>query len=596
MPTRPYPENPSLENFKKQAKKLYKDVRAGDVESIALVREFHPRANDVISNFSLAQAQLVTARSYRFPSWPKLKQHLQLSETFKWDPPAERAGLDSLRETFLRLSCLAYDGWWRPPFAERARRLLEKHPELIRADISTAAAIGDVSTVRAMLTDDPGLVNRKGGPFNWEPLLYACYSRFNSADRNHSTLEVARLLLKAGADPNAGFLWKGLIPPFTALTGAFGNGEAGANEPPHQHCEALARLLLEAGADPNDDQTLYNRHGQPNDDHLKLLLSYGLGQDKGGPWFKRFGDLMLSPQRMLTEQLWSAARRNFFERVRLLVEHGTDVNTPGFRDGRTPYEAAMRAGNHEIAEYLVQHGANKKELDVKEAFAAACINGHPAEARALLQRNPKLMEDLGKHGRIELLHRAVEANRPEGIRLMSELGFEFSTVTHHDGVGINLAATPMHNAAWLGNLEMVKLLVALGADATVRDPNYNSTPLGWALYNRQRHVVGYLVELGTIFDALQAGAVERAVVLLKNDPSLAKIADNRGYPLIFYLDPDAPRLEEMIQLLRDHGADLNAQSKEGMTALDFALKRGHTELAEVLRRHGAKEARGLSRS
>jgi len=34
------------------------------------------------------------------------------------------------------------------------------------------------------------------------PLLYACYARLDLS--GHSTLEVARVLLSAGADPNAG--------------------------------------------------------------------------------------------------------------------------------------------------------------------------------------------------------------------------------------------------------------------------------------------------------------------------------------------------------------------------------------------------------
>jgi ankyrin repeat protein len=184
-----------------------------------------------------------------------------------------------------------------------------------------------------LLARQPALAKSAGGPHGWEPLLYACYSRVDSTDPKHSTLEVARLLLDAGADPNAGFLWRGNIPPFTALTGAFGGGEGGANNPPHQYCDALARLLLDAGADPNDEQTLYNRHFKESDDHLRLLFLYGLGRDKGGPWFRRLGERLRSPSRLLVEELWSAARKNFFERVKLLVEHGADVNTPGFRDG-----------------------------------------------------------------------------------------------------------------------------------------------------------------------------------------------------------------------------------------------------------------------
>lgn len=35
------------------------------------------------------------------------------------------------------------------------------------------------------------------------------------------------------------------------------------------------------GADPNDNQRLYNRMQYSDDEHLKLLLEYGLGQGSG---------------------------------------------------------------------------------------------------------------------------------------------------------------------------------------------------------------------------------------------------------------------------------------------------------------------------
>jgi hypothetical protein len=136
--------------------------------------------------------------------------------------------------------------------------VLVDHPEIERASIYTAAAAGDVVTVGAILDRQPALLNAKGGPLHWEPLLYACYSRLEASDPAHSTLEVARLLLSRGADPNAGFLYEGRYA-FTALTGAFGRGEDWPNQPPHPDCDALARLLLDAGADPNDGQTLYNQ-------------------------------------------------------------------------------------------------------------------------------------------------------------------------------------------------------------------------------------------------------------------------------------------------------------------------------------------------
>jgi len=579
MPSISLPDNPSLENLKKQAKRFLDAVRAGDAEAIASVREFHPKGEQAVAGFSLSDAQLVSARRYGFASWPKLKKHLETLDEYTWSPPPET---DSPADRFIRLACVDYDSW-NLSYAEKARRFLAEHPEVARENIYTAAAAGDIAAVRDMLAREPALASARGGPNRWDPLLYACYSRINSSDPNHSTLEVARLLLDAGADPNAGFLWRGLLCPFTALTGAFGGGEAGVNNPPHRDCNELARLLLDAGADPNDEQTLYNRGFERNDDHLKILFSYGLGRDQGGPWFKRLDGRLRSPEKMVSEEVWSAARRNRFDRLKLLVENGADVNTPGFRDGRTPYEAALRAGNGEIAEYLAEHGAKRVSLNDAEVFAAALTNGRRAEAMALIEKDPKRIEKLGHHGRIELLHRAVEMNHPEGILLMAELGFEISDTTKHDGVGANLAATPLHAAAWTGHLGMVKLLIGLGANPDVRDPNYHATPLGWAAYNGKQHVVDYLLDFASIFDAVRCGGFARVRALLEKDPSLATALDSDGDPVIFYVQAN----EEMLSLLIAHGADINARHHSGQTLLEQAVGRGDDALAEALGRHGA---------
>jgi ankyrin repeat protein len=49
--------------------------------------------------------------------------------------------------------------------------------------------------------------------------------------------------------------------------------------------------------------------------------------------------------------------------------------------------------------------------------------------------------------------------------------------------------------AFDGNLELVKLLIQLGADPTIQDRSYNATPLGWAEHNNQPAVSNYLARL-----------------------------------------------------------------------------------------------------
>jgi ankyrin repeat protein len=578
------PSNPSLDNLKKRAKALLDAVRAGDARALALVAELHPRP-DAVAAFKLADAQLVVARGYGFPSWAKLKQHLAVVDVHLWDPPSARPD-EPPEDELVRLACMDYESW-HPEMAERARRLLAERPELARANLYTAATVGDAAAVADAIARDPALVNRRGGPLGWEPLLHACYARLDSPDPGHSTLAVARALLAAGADPNAGFLWRGNVPPFTALTGAFGEGENGNNQPPHRDRDALARMLLDAGADPNDGQTLYNRHFNRADDHLELLFEYGLGRDRQGPWYARLGARLMSPAAMLVEELWAAARKGFVERVKLLVEHGTDVNARGVRDGRTPHEAAALAGHREIVAYLEAHGARRIALELRDAFAAACVAGQRDEVRALLERDPTLLSQLDGHAWIVLVHRAVEGNRPDGIRLMAELGFPLDTTTRHDGVAANLAATPMHDAAWGGALDLVKLLVELGARTDVRDASFDSTPLGWADHNQQQHVVDYLMQFASIFDAVHREALERVAELLREDPRHAVAVDARGVPLACHLHPDGKRLDELLGLLRPHGFDLDARDRDGKTAIDRAVASGRDDFAAALRARGA---------
>ena len=475
------PLKSSLENLRKQAKSLLRTARAGDEAARKKFLAFHPTETQP-SNLTLSDAQLVIARSYGFPSWPKLKQHVTI-ESYSALPGELRnaENSDKLVDRFISLACLNYTNDHRKR-REDARQLFSSNPQAGRENIYAAATVGDVQRVRELLRDDTSLVRIKGGPYSWEPLLYATYSRLNSTNAGHSTLEVARLLLESGADPNVGFLWDRQYL-FTALTGAFGEGEAGPlHQPEHQYCYQLAQLLLEAGADPNDGQALYNRMFTGGTAHLELLFAFGLGENNRAIWAKRLGELQGSPQEMLQQQMAWAAKYNQLARLQLLIEHGVDVNAADTRFHRTPYELAVLNGNLEIAELLFQHGAIKTRLDDIDAFSAACLNGDASQARMLLEKDPTLLTRLGS-GRAELLNLAAERNKQNAVRLMVELGFD---------VNERKRTAPLHLAAAGGNLEMVKLLIELGADASVRDEEFNATPFGWAQYGERTEVAEFL--------------------------------------------------------------------------------------------------------
>ena len=66
------PNNPDLENFRRQARKLQSAARSGEPDALDLLAQFHPSAVDA-SVLQLRAAQLVVARAYGFSSWPKIR-------------------------------------------------------------------------------------------------------------------------------------------------------------------------------------------------------------------------------------------------------------------------------------------------------------------------------------------------------------------------------------------------------------------------------------------------------------------------------------------------------------------------------------------
>ncbi|MHB8695049.1 MAG: ankyrin repeat domain-containing protein [Solirubrobacteraceae bacterium] len=306
-------------------------------------------------------------------------------------------------------------------------------------------------------------------------MLYLTYSRLPARAAGRSAVAVARLLLDHGADPNVGYLWEGLVPPFTALTGAFGHGEQEA--PPHPEEAALARLLLERGADPNDDQTLYNRQWSRDDEWLELLFEFGLGTSDGGPWARLLGDRLASPRQMLENELAAAAHHGFADRVRLLLAHGVDPAGIGTQHpahgGRTPIDEAALLGHLEIVGLLAAAGAQLTGDEV-DRFISICMAGDRARAAELRAADPTLVERAIAR-RPDQLIRAAEKDSVAAVELLIELGFD---------VNARSRTAPLHEAARHGNVEMIRLLLDHGADPNIRDREFNAPPAGWAEHHR----------------------------------------------------------------------------------------------------------------
>jgi ankyrin repeat protein len=417
-------------------------------------------------------------------------------------------------------------------------------------------------------------VNRPG-PHGWTPLICACYSRVTALDAKHSTLEVARVLLDRGADPNA-FTLKGNVDQrlnqtprrFTALAGVFGGGSTGlANQPSHPQWRALAQLLLERGANPADEVALEIRQGPVTHGKLEMLLRHGLTPQARSARGTSLMGVALS----------RALHAGDAECVKLLLAH--KARTDELFRGKTPWQIAMERGHLEMAHWLEEAGAPAAEIDVVQRFVALCMAGDGPGVRALLERFP----DLPSRAPKSLVQKAAHSGRLEVVKLVLDLGFDPNFMDE---------VAPLHNAAGGGNEEIARLLMSRGASLTIREPFYDGTPVEWADFFDVRHMRDLFLNEGAIclFDALDFDRLDRVPDVLARDPELlerpfAKCLSREPKPE----DWQAPLVRmvvrgktEAAKVLLDHGADASARHPDGRTLLQIARDKGFDGIVRLL--------------
>ncbi|HXJ76863.1 MAG TPA: ankyrin repeat domain-containing protein, partial [Candidatus Dormibacteraeota bacterium] len=132
-------------------------------------------------------------------------------------------------------------------------------------------------------------------------------------------------------------------------------------------------------------------------------------------------------------------------------------------------------------------------------LAQACELGDEAIFNALLARYPDLTQRFTDEDRRKLAH-AAQNNNTQAVRLMLAAGWPVSVTGRHGG-------TPLHWAAFHGNAEMAEIILRYNPPLELRDIDYDSTPIGWAIHGSEN---GWHRETGnysaTVEAILRAGA------------------------------------------------------------------------------------------
>src|SRR5579863_1206227 len=119
MPNRSLPVRPNLDQLKHQAKDLLRAIHAGDSEALADLRTFHS-AKLAPADVKLADAQLILARSYGAPSWPRVVQACKLIDAIWHDDIEFLRAIVIKHPQLIHESALITDRNWGLPMSYAA--------------------------------------------------------------------------------------------------------------------------------------------------------------------------------------------------------------------------------------------------------------------------------------------------------------------------------------------------------------------------------------------------------------------------------------------------------------------------------------------
>lgn len=342
-----------------------------------------------------------------------------------------------------------------------ARALLAADAALARHDLATACASGEAERVERLLEHGAD-ATATTGPLELAPILYACLSRLGRTDapRAAGIRASVRVLLDAGADPNAAFFendW--LQVPLYGAAGIANDAE-------------LTRMLIAAGADPNDahepfevGEALYHACEFPDPTCARLLIEAGTAGDVVDYCVGRA--LNFANHEMVAmfcaagahasaAHLHQAAwRRRPAETVAALLDARAPADEPG-EDGRTPLRVATRWGETDTVALLRERGADPAAITAEDRAIASALAG----------------------ARVEVPTAPLDAMLDYAIA-----PGDLATVTALLDAGANPDGrpgdehTPLGQASWRGHPEIVRELIGRGA--SLRWPQ--GTPIGSAL-------------------------------------------------------------------------------------------------------------------
>ena len=400
--------------------------------------------------------------------------------------------------------------------------------------LTGAVRANDTALVRQVLTRHPALKSRLNEPlpnFGFDaPALIGAV--------NHGNREMVDVLLDAGADINARTRWWAgsfgvfdgdpQLASFLIERGAYVDIHAAArlgrfdrvkelveSDPALVHARGgdgqmplhfaatveIAAYLLEHGAeiDARDidhestaAQYMAGCTSWPRTDVLRYLISRGAQTDI--LMATSIGDLALVRKHLDADPALVRVAVSEKDLPKQNPRSGGSIYIYTFGWGKTPHMIAREFGHEEVFRLLMERSPLWLQL------TQACEAGDELLVKELMAQHPKLAETLTEKARRGIVGTALR-NNTQGIRLMLGVGWPAD-------VRGKTGQTPLHWAAWHGNVAMVHELLQHHAPLEAQEDEYKATPLGWAIHGSEHGWHRDKGEYGQTIEALLAAGAK----------------------------------------------------------------------------------------
>lgn len=294
-----------------------------------------------------------------------------------------------------------------------------------------------------------------------------------------------------------------------------------------------------------------------------ILTAFAVG--KGG--FGQIQYVLLSP----TDKLYWAVRENDTKKLKKLLDRKPEIVNGYLNGGFAPLHFACLLGHYEIANVLLEHGANPNikvdrfgtPLNIAASSADNLVGGDHKKIEQerlkilkLLLSKGAMTDNMDESNRTPLCA-ASDNNNLEAVKALMEAGAKIYEGDGNTGCSLVLLAARQKNKEFLDLL----LSKGLSVNSCGKD---NETPLHRASFTGDAAVINTLISWG-----------------VKVDPR-----NSRGEtPLLYAV---LTNNTEAVKILIDNGADINSSDDMGGTILKTASQGRNPEILKILIERGVK--------